>query len=102
MVGVGEQAFCPGEARDEVEVVARRAHRDGDRGAAEPDLQGLFGGQRVRAFDRYPVVEVKHPTPLRDPSHARPAYPRRDGRGRRAQTQLDDGFGDAVGDDSAM
>ena len=95
MVGVGEQTLCPREARDEIEIVARCPHGDRHRRAAETDLQGLLGRERVRAKRCDPVVEVEHLTPLRNPSHTTQRIRAEPG-GRRANTQLDDAVGDVL------
>src|SRR5882724_10063666 len=50
IVGARDDAFREEEARDELLVVAGRAHGDAQAGAAETNLKGLFDGEVVLTF----------------------------------------------------
>jgi len=64
------------EPGHEVEVVTRGAHRDGERPAVEPDLQGLLTGQGVRASGPAAVGGVPvHAAPLGSSGHGGPPVP---------------------------
>ena len=54
----------------QVEVVARGAHGDGERGAAEPDLQRLLGRDRVRTRCVRGAADAQHRGAAGDSSHA--------------------------------
>ena len=77
VVAARDHALRDEEAGREVEVVARRAHGDGQRRAADADLEGLLHGEeivadRARRSERHPG----HPLARRDAVHVPCLHPR--------------------------
>ena len=61
----------------QVEVVARGAHGDRERRAAQPDLQRLLGGHGVRPGRVHRPADPQHRRPAGHPSHCTAPTPRR-------------------------